>query len=759
MFKMKSAPQETHARRPGAGWLLPLWLLTACLVGLASPPELRPEIQPEGARHDRVLPLGQLPKDRRLAPGKTLRDYFPFEVPATAAAWEKRASELRRRILVATGLWPMPKKTPLNAVVHGRTERKGFTVEKVYFESYPGHFVTGLLFRPTGKGARRPAVLCPHGHGGRLQDHGPEYIRKLIAAGDERFEGSGRYPKLARCAQLARMGCVTFIYDMVGYTDSTQIPRNIAHRGRQDQPGVDTKDSWRFFTTPADLRLQSIFGLQTYNSIRALDFLTSLPDVDPERVAVTGGSGGGTQTLILGAIDPRPIAAFPQGMVSTAMQGGCVCENTALLRVGTGNVELTALFAPRPQAMTAANDWTQEMMTKGYPELQQLYRLLGAEENVLCKSLVHFGHNYNYVTRGIMYSWFNKHLALGLPEPIVEEDFVPLTEEEWTVWDEEHPRPLGGPRHERELGSWLATTSDRRLAKLTPSDPASLQKYRDVVGAAWATLLGRGLPAAADIRREPAPNKEHAKEDRGDYLEFRDLVRLRPHVEELPVLSLYPKRGWNKQVVIWVDGRGKRAILDAAGSPIPAVRALLESGTAVLAADLLLQGEFIGDAEPAKTVRLTAQRSSAYDFGYNPTLFAKRVHDILTLISFVRHDEHAPEQVHLVGVSGAGPLAAAARSLAGDAIDRTAIDTGGFRFENLESYADAAFLPGAVKYGDVPALLALCAPHKLWIAGEDGKMPNIVQTAYEAAGSPKNVQVTPETRDAGVAAVGWLLGE
>ena len=88
------------------------------------------------------------------------------------------------------------------------------------------------------------------------------------------------------------------------------------------------------------------------------------------------------------------------------MQGGCTCENCSLLRVGTGNVELTALFAPKPQGMTAANDWTKEMMTKGYPQLQQVYELYGVKEKVLCKSLVQFGHNYNYVTRSIMYHWF-----------------------------------------------------------------------------------------------------------------------------------------------------------------------------------------------------------------------------------------------------------------------------------------------------------------------------------------------------------------
>ena len=108
----------------------------------------------------RVLDVGQQPDDRRLQPPKDLNGYFPFEVPETKTEWLQRQAELRQRVLVATGLYPMPEKTPLNAVIHGKVLRDGFTVEKVYFESLPGHFVSGLLFRPEGKVA--PATIQPY---------------------------------------------------------------------------------------------------------------------------------------------------------------------------------------------------------------------------------------------------------------------------------------------------------------------------------------------------------------------------------------------------------------------------------------------------------------------------------------------------------------------------------------------------------------------------------------------------------------------
>lgn len=715
-----------------------------------------PLICPTFAGAPRVLPEGERPHDRRLDPLKDLNAYFPFDVPATRQEWNERAAKLRRRILVATGLWPMPAKTPLRAVVHGRVDRDQFTVDKVYFESYPNHFVTGLLFRPKGKTGPLPAVLCPHGHGGRLQDYGEKNIRQLIARGAERFQRSGRYPKLARCAQLARMGCVTFIFDMVGYADSLQIPYELAHRFRTQRPEFDTRESWGLFSTQAELRMQSIMGLQTWNSIRALDFLCSLPDVDAARVGVTGGSGGGTQTILLCAIDPRPVVAFPQGMVSTSMQGGCTCENCCLLRVGTGNVELAALFAPKPQGMTTANDWTKEMMTKGYPQLQQLYGLLGAKDHVMCEPLVHFPHNYNYVTRTLMYGWFNRHLKLGLEEPILEEDFRPLTSAEWTVWNDEHPRPRSGEQVERSLTKYIDDESRRQLAELTPKDGESLGKFREIVGGALDTIIGRGLPAAKKIEREKV-----LKQDRGEYWEFADLLRLTRHGEELPIISLHPKQtAWNGQVVIWIDGHGKDGLYDAQGQPRAEIRRLLAAGASVLSADLLYQGESLINGKPLTETRTVSnpREFAGYTFGYNHTLFAQRVHDILTLISFVRHDEHAPRQVHLVGVNGAGPWVAAARAQAGGAIDRAAIDTGGFRFADLKSYRDVNFLPGAVKYGDLPALLALSAPHQLWLAGENAEVPDIVSAAYRAAGETGHVEsFSGKPNEVAQAAVQWLM--
>ena len=417
---------------------------------------------------------GEQPSDKRYGPPKTLNDYFPFTPPKSRPEWERRKEELRQQVLVANGLWPMPEKTPLNAVIHGKIDRDEYTIEKVFFASYPGHYVSGNLYRPKNKPGKLPAILSPHGHwnNGRLYDAGEAAAKKEIASGAEKTIESARFPLQARAAMLARMGCIVFFYDMVGYADSQKI-----------------KHREGFTDVEAELRLQSFMGLQTWNSIRALDFVLSLPDVDPARVGITGASGGATQSFVLGGIDDRLAVAFPAVMVGTAMQGGCVCENCSYLRVGTGNVELAGLFAPRPLGMSGADDWTINLETKGLPQLKELYKLYDAEDKVAAKVWREFKHNYNQPAREMMYGWFNKHFKLGYREPIAEKPFVPVPGKELAVYDAEHPLPKDAT-DAVGLRKYLTAASEKQLASLKPRDQKSLKEFRDVYGTGLRVMIG-----------------------------------------------------------------------------------------------------------------------------------------------------------------------------------------------------------------------------------------------------------------------------
>jgi dienelactone hydrolase len=704
----------------------------------------------------RALPAGTLPNDVRLKPPKDLNGYFPFTVPQTKAEWDVRAEYVRRQVLVAEGLWPMPTKTPLNAVIHDKIDRPDYSVEKVYFESAPGFFVTGNLYRPKNVTGKVPGVLFAHGHwqDARLSEEPEAGLLREIATGEERFERGGRSRFQSMCVQLARMGCVAWQWDMLSDSDSHQLSRNVIHTFGKQRPEMNTVENWGLYSPQAEAHLQSVMGLQTWNAVRSLDFLLTLPEVDPERTAITGASGGGTQTMLLAGIDPRVKLSFPAVMVSTAMQGGCTCENSSLLRVNTGNIEFAALFAPKPQGMTTANDWTKEMSAKGFPELKQLYKLLGAPDNVMLQRGEHFPHNYNAVSRSAFYGWLNRHFKLGFKEPVIEHDYEPLTREQLTVWDAQHPEPKSeDPAFERSLLKWFTDDADQQLR----AGAGSIDSLRSAIGGAVEVLAGRTLSGAGDVEWQ-LKNKQ----DQGIYVDMNGLLRNKTYGEELPVVWLYPKQ-WNGRTIVWLDDSGKLSLYRADGSVKPAVLKLVNAGITVLGADLLSQGEFLADGQPLQQTPVVAnpREFAGYTLGYNHSLFAQRAHDILTVVKFLRSSEvagHAkPSSVEVAGFGGAGPIVALARAVSGDAIARAAVSTGGFRFGKLLDYRSPQFLPGGAKYLDLPGFLALGAPHRLWLEGE-GKEPALVTDIYGAAGAAK--QLTTFTGDASQtenAAVEWLL--
>jgi hypothetical protein len=685
--------------------------------------------------------------DVRRGPLHTLDGFFPFEPPATVEAWAERREAVRRRILVSLGLWPSPTSTPLKPRVHGSIDRGDHTIERVAFESLPGFSVTGNLYRPRGVRGRVPAVLFAHGHwaDARLAEMPPERLRQEIAAGGERFEQGGRSIFQSLCVQLARMGCVVWQWDMLGDSDARQLTRELVHGFRTQRADMNAAEGWGLFSPRAEARLQNVMGLQTWNAIRSLDFVRSLPEVDPDRIACTGASGGGTQTMLLAALDDRLALSYPVVMVSTAMQGGCTCENASLLRIGTGNVEFAALFAPKPQGMNTANDWTRELATKGFPELQRLYDLLGAAGSVVLQRGEHFPHNYNAVTRSGFYTFLNERFGLGLQSPVIERDYEPLSRAELTVWDEAHPAPSSGdPDFERELLRWLATDADAQVAAAA----ATAAGLDDLLRPAVEVLVGRSAATAGDVTWEVGD-----KTQADGHLRIDGVLRNTTHGEEVAVRWLWPGQDGG-DVVIWLGDAGKDATVDAEGRPLPAVADLLGRGTTILSADLFRQT----DPPPVRNRAVDNGRdAAAYTYGYNHPLLAQRAHDVLSLVRYLRTGDTAghprPRRVLLVASGSMAPVAAAARAVAGTAFDRVAIDTGGFRFATLDDYLDASFLPGAVKYLDLPGLLAAGAPGPLWLAGE-ATLPEVVAKAYAARDAPAAVELfagDPSARTAAAA--------
>lgn len=688
-----------------------------------------------------VDPAPTAADDARRGPLRTLDGSFPFEPPATAAEWAGRREQVRRRILVSLGLWPLPTRTPLDPVVHGRIDRGDHVVERVVFQSLPGFYVTGNLYRPRSITGRVPAVLFAHGHwnDARLSELPRNQLRAEIASGGERFEQGGRSMFQSLCVQLARMGCIVWQWDMLGASDSQQLSSGLVHGFRTQRPEMNDRESWGLYAPQAEARLQSIMGLQTWNAVRSLDYVLSLPEVDPERVACTGASGGGTQTMMLAAIDDRLAVSYPVVMVSTAMQGGCTCENASLLRIGTGNVEFAAVFAPKPQGMNTANDWTRELATKGFPQLARLYDMLGAKDDVALQRGEHFPHNYNAVTRSGFYTFLNARFGLGFESPVIEHDYEPLGRSELTVWDERHPAPpAADPDFERLLLRRLADDADRQVGAAATTAAG----IDEILRPAIEVLIGRTATEVGEVVWEPG---EEA--DRGDHVRIDGRLRMPAHGEEVALRWLWPRgagRGPTDaggdidargDVVLWLGDGGRSAVEAADGTLLPAVAALVAGGTTVVAADLFRQDE----PQPVRNrVVENGREAAAYTYGYNHPLLAQRVHDVLAIVRHLRHGDTGgrprPVRVLLVASGTMAPVAAAARAVTGGEIDRAAIDTGGFRFAAVDDLWHESFLPGGVRYLDLPGLLAAGAPAPLWLAGEGSDPPGVVAAAYAALG-------------------------
>jgi dienelactone hydrolase len=320
-----------------------------------------------------------------------------------ADEWKARADNFRKGVRHGLKLDRLPPACPLNPIRHTVHEGDGYVVENVAFESLPGFYVTGNLYSPAKLDGKTAGILCPHGHGP-----------------DARMAAYTQ----TRCAALARMGAVVLAYDMVGIGESAPVPHKHSESMR----------------------------LQTFNSMRAVDYLLSLGTIDDARLAVTGESGGGTQTFILSALDDRIDVSVPVVQVSAHFYGGCACESGMPIHKSdkheTDNVEIAASFAPKPQLVVSDGaDWTQNVPKVEYPYIQHVYDLYGAKDQVENAHFADEKHDYGPSKRAAMYKFLAKHLKLDLarvqnPAGEIDENFFKkLDRADLLVFDAAHPRP------------------------------------------------------------------------------------------------------------------------------------------------------------------------------------------------------------------------------------------------------------------------------------------------------------------------------
>jgi hypothetical protein len=325
--------------------------------------------------------------------------------PESPEIWVTRRTKVLDQLRKGMHLETIPDAPTSKPIIHSKKVMEGYTVENVYFESMPGFFVTGNIYRPTAKQASYAGILSPHGHDGTL-------------------EGRFREQTQVRCATLAQMGAVVFTWDMLGYGDAKQTQHK----------------------HPLALQLQAI------NSIRALDFLLSLPGVDTGRIGITGESGGGTQTFLLAAMDERIKVSAPVVMVSAHFFGGCSCESGMPIHRGidyqTCNAEIAALTAPRPMMLVSDGaDWTKNTPEVEFPFMQQVYGLYNKKDLVENVHLANEKHDYGPGKRQAVYPFLAKHLKLKLDKVlgsdglVNESQFKLLSREELSAFNAKNPMP------------------------------------------------------------------------------------------------------------------------------------------------------------------------------------------------------------------------------------------------------------------------------------------------------------------------------
>jgi dienelactone hydrolase len=549
------------------------------------------------------------------------KSHFRMSEYTSRGQWEARRTALRQQILGSAGLFPMPARTPLRPRIVRRLDYADYSIEVVLLETFPGYFLGGNLYLPMVQKASRPAVLIPHGHWkkGRLEDL-PSYSVPALGI------------------NLARQGYVAFAYDMAGFNDTRQTPHSFANPRRS---------LWSFHP----------MGLQLWNSIRALDFLESLPGVDTKRLAVTGASGGASQAIFLTAVDDRIDVTASVNMVSAYMQGGDPCEEAPNLRIGTFNVEIAAMAAPKPMLLVSSTrDWTRNTPEEEFPAIRRIYSLYG-QAGMVGSVHIEAEHNYNRQSREAVYRFFNSQL---------------------------HPDPEAADFEERP---YELPPDDQLLAFPKGDLPAEMMTV-DQVFQSWRS--------AARLQMENASTGE-LRDALRNVLGVEYPATVQSSKEANRIVITRPRRN-DRVVGLWRPGAGDPVLVLHPGGAAAAERTelgkqLLNSNRPVLMIDPFTSGY----------VRSRQFQVDDYFLSYNRTEEAERVQDVLTALAFLKAT--TKNQPELIGMESAGIRSIFAAAVAPFKVDVVA-DLVGFSGSD-QDFVDRFFVPGIQRAGGLDGAFRL----------------------------------------------------
>lgn len=301
-------------------------------------------------------------------------------------SWEQRKVCLQREVRENLGIDSLLSKRVQSKPILSKVRKfDGYSVQNFAIETLPGLFVAGSIYTPLSKG-KHALIISPNGHFG---------------------DGRYREEQQLRMGSLARAGAITVSYDLFGWGESALQVGNASHRS------------------------SAAHIIQAMNGITILDYMLTRNDVDKDRVGATGGSGGGSQTILLSVLDDRYKAVAPVVMLASHFDGGCPCESgmpVTLSCGGTNNAELIAMFAPKPLLVVSdGGDWTASVPTLEFPYLQRIYEMYNARESVQNVHLPKEGHDYGINKRRAVYDFFGELFLLDLKK--IDESKVTIESE------------------------------------------------------------------------------------------------------------------------------------------------------------------------------------------------------------------------------------------------------------------------------------------------------------------------------------------
>lgn len=325
---------------------------------------------------------------------------------ANLPEWEQRKSIIRAFIAKKTGIDFSKQAEAVNCVETAVTDMGSYVIKNVYWQTLPNYYVAGNIYLPKVADCKIPAVMMPHGH----------------------FEKDRFYDDNNQLApSLAKLGCMAVTYDMVGKGEDKETPHDDKYNN----------------------------GILLHNSIRILDYIDSLDYINKTKIAVTGASGGGSQTMLLSAMDSRITAAIPVCMLSAHFHGGCLCEMGLNYFTGknfkTTTAEIAAMFAPKDMlVISIGTDWTKNTPNVEFPYLQEVYSLYGAKGKVKNAHFKDEEHDYGPSKRAAAIEFLSDLFKLDISKYNEAENIIPPIEA-LKSYSEKHPKPADALTNPKEI--------------------------------------------------------------------------------------------------------------------------------------------------------------------------------------------------------------------------------------------------------------------------------------------------------------------